>query len=89
VVVRIVDDGPGIPEDALPRIFEPFFTTKPKGMGTGLGLGIVKRIVDKHAGEVTCDSRPGRTAFSVWLPVRIGRSPDGSRTRVTPEVSST
>ena len=79
VTVRVIDDGPGIPEDVLPRIFEPFFTTKPKGEGTGLGLGIVKRIVDKHGGEVTCESRPGRTCFSVWLPT--GR-------RVTPEAPS-
>jgi two-component system, NtrC family, sensor kinase len=77
VVVRVIDDGPGIPAEVIPQIFEPFFTTKPKGEGTGLGLGIVKRIVDKHGGEVTATSSPGRTTFSVWLPV-----PD----RVNPEV---
>ena len=71
VVVRIIDDGPGVPADVMPRIFEPFFTTKAKGEGTGLGLGIVKRIIDKHAGEVTCQSRPGRTVFAVWLPARM------------------
>jgi signal transduction histidine kinase len=71
VVVRIIDDGPGIPSEVMPRIFEPFFTTKAKGEGTGLGLGIVKRIIDKHAGEVTCESSPGRTAFLVWLPARV------------------
>ncbi|MCG8421663.1 MAG: ATP-binding protein [Proteobacteria bacterium] len=69
VFVRIIDDGPGIAEAVLPRIFEPFFTTKPKGEGTGLGLGIVRQIVDKHDGEVTCDSRPGRTCFEVRLPL--------------------
>ena len=68
VVVRIVDDGPGVPADILPRIFEPFFTTKPKGEGTGLGLGIVSQIVTKHGGRVHCESAPGRTAFVVWLP---------------------
>jgi len=67
-VVRIIDDGPGIPADAQPRIFEPFFTTKAKGEGTGLGLGIARRIIEKHEGEVTCESRPGRTCFTVWLP---------------------
>ncbi len=73
VVVRIVDDGPGVPPEILPRIFEPFFTTKPKGEGTGLGLGIVAQIVVKHGGRVACDSVPGRTAFEVWLPtVRRG-----------------
>jgi signal transduction histidine kinase len=68
VFVRVIDDGPGIPADVLPRIFQPFFTTKSKGEGTGLGLGIVKRIVDKHRGEISCESRPGRTCFTVWLP---------------------
>jgi signal transduction histidine kinase len=68
-VVRVIDNGPGIPGDVLPRIFEPFFTTKAKGEGTGLGLGIVKSIVDKHGGRVTVDSCPGRTCFSVALPV--------------------
>ncbi|MBP8807546.1 MAG: GAF domain-containing protein [Kofleriaceae bacterium] len=70
VVVRVVDDGPGIPADIQPRIFEPFFTTKPKGEGTGLGLGIVAQIVAKHAGRVRCESAPGRTMFEVWLPRR-------------------
>jgi signal transduction histidine kinase/HAMP domain-containing protein len=69
VIVRIVDDGAGVPPDILPRIFEPFFTTKPKGEGTGLGLGIVAQIVTKHGGRVRCESRPGRTAFEVWLPI--------------------
>jgi signal transduction histidine kinase len=69
-VVRVIDDGPGISADALPRIFEPFFTTKQKGEGTGLGLGIVRRIIDKHAGEVRCESAPGRTSFEVRLPLR-------------------
>jgi signal transduction histidine kinase len=68
VVVRIIDDGPGVPADILPRIFEPFFTTKPKGEGTGLGLGIVAQIVTKHGGRVACESVPGQTAFVVWLP---------------------
>ncbi|HVV86295.1 MAG TPA: ATP-binding protein, partial [Kofleriaceae bacterium] len=67
-VVRVIDDGPGIPPDVMPRIFEPFFTTKPKGEGTGLGLGIVSQIVAKHGGEVGCASEPGRTVFEVWLP---------------------
>ena len=71
-VVRVIDDGPGVPPDALGRIFEPFFTTKPKGEGTGLGLGISRQIVDKHGGEVRCESRPGRTVFEVRLPIVVG-----------------
>jgi two-component system NtrC family sensor kinase len=68
VVVRITDDGPGIAPDIMPRIFEPFFTTKAKGHGTGLGLGIVRKIIDKHRGRVACTSQPGHTTFEVWLP---------------------
>jgi signal transduction histidine kinase len=69
VAVRIIDDGAGIPDDAFPRIFEPFFTTKAKGEGTGLGLGIVRGIVERHGGTVEATSEPGRTCFEVWLPV--------------------
>ena len=68
VVVRVIDDGPGVAEEAMPRIFEPFFTTKPKGEGTGLGLGIARQIVAKHGGQMTCTSVPGRTCFEVRLP---------------------
>ena len=69
LTVRVTDTGPGIPREDLHRIFEPFFTTKPKGEGTGLGLGISRRIVDKHGGEIRCTSQPGRTVFGVRLPV--------------------
>jgi PAS domain S-box-containing protein len=67
--VEITDSGPGIPQDILPRIFEPFFTTKPQGEGTGLGLDIVKKIVDKHNGKIWVDTEPGRTSFFVHLPL--------------------
>ena len=69
VVVRITDDGPGIPADITRRIFDPFFTTKKVGEGTGLGLDIVNRIVRKHRGMIAVDSHPGRTEFSVSLPL--------------------
>ncbi|HSD87393.1 MAG TPA: ATP-binding protein [Kofleriaceae bacterium] len=68
-IVRVIDDGPGVPADVLPRIFEPFYTTKPKGEGTGLGLGIARQIVAKHGGEMRCESQPGRTVFEVRLPI--------------------
>ena len=71
VVVRVIDDGPGIPPEVLPHIFDSFFTTKAKGEGSGLGLGIVRRIVDKHQGHVACVSQPGRTCFEVWLPTKV------------------
>jgi signal transduction histidine kinase len=67
--VRVIDNGPGIPKEILPRIFEPFFTTKTKGEGTGLGLGIVSKILEKHGGRVEVDSAPGRTCFTVTLPL--------------------
>ena len=69
VVVRVVDDGPGIPEEARPRIFDPFFTTKPPGQGTGLGLDIARRLLRLHHGDITVESRPGRTEFRVSLVV--------------------
>jgi signal transduction histidine kinase len=70
VVVRVTDNGPGVPADVLPRIFEPFFTTKRKGEGTGLGLGIARQIVHKHGGAMRCESQPGRTRFEVRLPIQ-------------------
>jgi len=69
VVVRIVDNGAGIPAEIRERIFDPFFTTKPMGLGTGLGLDIVRRLVRHNDGEITVESRPGRTEFRVALPV--------------------
>jgi signal transduction histidine kinase len=72
VIVEIVDNGPGIPEDIQARIFEPFFTTKKVGEGTGLGLDTVQRIVKKHKGTITVDSKPGQTCFQIWLPLSQG-----------------
>jgi signal transduction histidine kinase len=69
VVVRVVDDGPGIPPTIRERIFDPFFTTKDVGKGTGLGLDIVRRLVARNDGDVQVQSEPGRTEFAVSLPV--------------------
>ena len=69
--VFISDTGGGIGEDDLKRIFEPFFSTKQRGSdrGTGLGLSVVKGIVEQHGGYITCDSAPGKgTEFTVFLP---------------------
>jgi signal transduction histidine kinase len=69
LVVRVIDDGPGIPPDVKHRIFEPFFTTKPVGSGTGLGLDIVQRLVKRHEGFIAVTTEPGTTEFCVTLPV--------------------
>jgi signal transduction histidine kinase len=68
VVVRVLDDGPGISADIRESIFDPFFTTKSVGEGTGLGLDIVRRIIEWHNGEIEVSSAPGRTEFRVSLP---------------------
>lgn len=69
IVVRIRDNGPGIPVSIQKRIFEPFYTTKEKGEGTGLGLGIVKQSVEeRHRGRIQFQSEPGNTEFLVFLP---------------------
>ena len=69
VVVRVVDNGAGIPAEIRERIFDPFFTTKPVGHGTGLGLDIVRRLVRHNDGEIEVESRPGQTEFRVSLPL--------------------
>ena len=73
VVVEIKDTGPGIPQEIQNKIFDPFFTTKPPGDGAGLGLNISHNIiVQKHKGKLTFDSRPGKTCFTIMLPVNLG-----------------
>jgi signal transduction histidine kinase len=69
VIVRVVDNGSGIPAEIRERIFDPFFTTKPVGHGTGLGLDIVRRLVLHNEGHIEVDSEPGRTEFRVFLPI--------------------
>jgi signal transduction histidine kinase len=68
-VVEISDNGPGIPQDVLPRLFEPFFTTKEPGKGTGLGLSVSYNIIQKHRGRIEVSSKPGDTRFVVHLPL--------------------
>ena len=68
VLVCLTDSGCGIPADIQTKIFQPFFTTKPAGEGSGLGLDIIQKIVDKHQGFIQVESVPGQTTFSIWLP---------------------
>jgi len=68
-VVRVKDNGCGIPPDVVSRIFDPFFTTKEDQNRTGLGLAVAASIIEQHAGEITVDSAPGAgTEFKVALP---------------------
>ena len=70
VLVEVVDNGSGIAPEHKARIFEPFFTTKAAGEGTGLGLEAVYHIVRNHGGDVSFDSEPGNTRFSVKIPIK-------------------
>jgi len=70
VALTVEDTGEGIPEPLLARIFEPFFTTRPQTGGTGLGLAVVKSIVDAHGGSIAVSTAPGQgTLFTVHFPV--------------------
>ncbi|MEE9562407.1 MAG: ATP-binding protein [Thermoanaerobaculia bacterium] len=70
VVVEVADSGSGIPVEAREKIFDPFYTTKAPGEGTGLGLNISHGIVvEKHSGQISVDSKPGATVFTVKLPI--------------------
>jgi signal transduction histidine kinase len=68
VMVRLCDNGPGIPPETLPQVFEPFFTTKPPGVGSGLGLHLSHNIVVQHGGTIEIESKPGQTCFEIYLP---------------------
>ena len=68
-IVQVTDSGSGIPADIQEKIFEPFFTTKPAGEGSGLGLDIVRNIIEKHSGKIEVESVPGKTTFTVLIPI--------------------
>ncbi len=75
ICLEVSDTGEGMAPEVLSRIFEPFFTTRERGRGTGLGLAMVRSIVDGHGGEVRCDSIPGSgTVFTISLPT-VGEPP--------------
>ena len=76
VVIKIADNGKGIPPENLKRIFEPFFTTKDVGQGTGLGLSIVYKIIEKHKGKIDVQSQVGKgTEFTITLPINPMQTP--------------
>lgn len=74
IAVKLTDSGYGISEDIKKRIFEPFFTTKPAGEGSGLGLDIVKKVIEKHQGRIEVESQQGKTIFTVLLPMELQES---------------
>jgi signal transduction histidine kinase len=69
LIIKITDSGRGIPQEIQQKIFEPFFTTKPAGEGSGLGLDIVRKIINKHEGDISVESNPGQTTFTISLPI--------------------
>ena len=73
VQVKFRDNGPGISPENQERIFDPFFTTKGMGIGSGLGLGIVRRILENYQGRLTLESKPGATEFTVHIPAGLGQ----------------
>ena len=77
VMITVSDNGTGMSAEVREHVFEPFFTTKEVGVGTGLGLGIARRIVETHQGHIEVKSRPGKTNMCVRLPVDPS-SPDSN-----------
>lgn len=72
VVIRLKDNGVGIPDEIQKRIWEPFFTTKPVGVGTGLGMSITFGIIEKHGGKIQLHSEVGKgTEFVITLPKKL------------------
>jgi len=69
LVVEVIDNGPGIPQNIQSRIFDPFFTTKGVGEGTGLGLDIARGVVERHHGTLTFTTTSQGTTFRVGLPL--------------------
>jgi signal transduction histidine kinase len=70
MAVHIIDDGIGIPPENRNRVFDPFFTTKEPGEGPGLGLETARVRVRGNGGDISFESVPGRTEFTVHLPLR-------------------
>jgi hypothetical protein len=76
VLLRVSDDGPGMPPQVLARCFEPYFSTKVRSISTGMGLGMVKGIVESAGGTVSVESAPGRgTTFTLALPAAAPAEP--------------
>ncbi|MBI4208250.1 MAG: hybrid sensor histidine kinase/response regulator [Deltaproteobacteria bacterium] len=80
IEVKIRDNGSGMSEEVRQRVFDPFYTTKKEGEGMGLGMAIVKQVVESHGGTISVESELGSwTEFTVWLPVEAPLSEGGPR----------
>jgi two-component system NtrC family sensor kinase len=85
VVVRIRDDGAGIPPEIVPRVFEPFFSTKAERQGTGLGLWVCQDIIQHHGGQIIVRSMVGKgTTFLVALPFIRSPGQSGEHDSIPP-----
>ena len=88
VVLKIKDNGPGVPEEIRGRIFEPLFTSKAVGTGTGIGLALCHRLVESHGGSIEIEGPPGQGAvFVVQLP-SSGGGPGETAARTEPQVKA-
>ena len=67
IIIKIKDNGGGIPNEVKDRIFEPYFTTKEEGKGTGMGLYMAKEIIERSNGEITFEVNPPYTTFIIKL----------------------
>jgi signal transduction histidine kinase len=76
VIAEVQDTGEGISEELLPKVFDPFFTTKPVGVGTGLGLSVVKKIIDLHGGAIDIRNGPlGGVVVTLMLRAESDKTP--------------
>jgi signal transduction histidine kinase len=83
VILEVADNGKGIPPEVEKRLFDPFFSTKETG--TGLGLPIAARIVEKHGGMLQYQTQPGRgTTFGVVLPREIKDTAGSAKSSASP-----
>jgi signal transduction histidine kinase len=89
VIVEFADTGPGMSPETIKHAFDPFFTTKGVGQGTGLGLDISRRIIERHRGDVSVESRPGETVFRVRLPLGASTPPSSGRPAPPAEAART
>ncbi len=80
LILRVADNGPGVPAELRERIFDPFFTTKPEGTGTGVGLSVSRAIAREHGGELVLEDAAPGASFLLRLPLADGAPRDAAQT---------